>query len=198
MAVYNPYEYGPDASPLFVKYQIDRAVSRIHGSDALAVTVASDTPLDDEFIKGAIEDGWYKVPESAGRGSEVRSKTAAVTIALLAVLFALLNLVWFQRFRAAAPIRSTRWFAILFFTLPHVLVLMAVILEIRMNANAKSTLKLPLIIARRAVEAVPVGPAAVWLVSLLVVIASYLVIQRYYIRLEAPPGKSGKRFLSEY
>jgi hypothetical protein len=198
LAIYNPYEYGAEASPRFVKYQVDRAVLRIHGPASITGETASDVPLDDEFLKQAIDSGEFAVPESAGRGSDVRSKTVAVTVALLSILFVVLNLVWFQRFSAAAPIRRTRWFAILFFSVPQVLILTIAILEIRIGVDAKNTLKIPQIIARRLVEAMPVGTEAVWLASMLVVIASYLVIQRCYGGLEAPPGKSDKRFLSEY
>ena len=198
LAIYNPYEYGADASPRFVKYQVDRAVLRIHGPAAVAGQTASDMPLDDEFLKEAIENGRYTVPESAGRGSDVRSKTVAVTVALLSILFAFLNLVWFRRYRAAASIGRTRWFAILFFSLPQVLILTIVVMEIRMNVDAKSIMKLPLIVVRKAVESISISTTGLWAIALLVVLACYLVIERQYGRLEAPPGKSGKGFLSDY
>ncbi|MCK4775110.1 MAG: hypothetical protein KAT30_10000, partial [Candidatus Krumholzibacteria bacterium] len=198
LAIYNPYEYGADASPRFVKYQVDRAVLRIHGPVAVAGETTSDMPLDDEFLKEAIEDGRYTVPESAGRGSDVRSKTVAVTVALLSILFAFLNLVWFRRYRAAASIKRTRWFAILFFSLPQVLLLTIVVMEIRMNVDAKSIMKLPLIVVRKAVESISISTTGLWAIALLVVLACYLVIERQYGRLEAPPGKSGKGFLSDY
>jgi hypothetical protein len=197
LAIYNPYEYGADASPRFVKYQVDRAVLRIHGPASITAETASDVPLDDEFLKHAIDSGEFAVPESAGRGSDVRSKTVAVTAALLSILFALLNLVWFRRYRAAAPIRRTRWFAILFFSLPQVLILTIVILEIRMNVDAKSIMKLPLVVVRKAVESISISTTGLWAIALLVVLACYLLIERQYGRLEAP-GKTGKRFLSDY
>jgi xanthosine utilization system XapX-like protein len=197
LAVYNPYECGKDASPQFVQFQVDRALARVHELDAVADRTTAGTPISEDLLE-SLESGRLPVPASVGRMSGTRYGILAVTVAVMSLLFALLNVVWFRRFRASADVKGTRWFAILFFSLPQVLMLLVVILEIRLNVDAKSVFKLPLILERRLVESLPMGAAWLWLITVVVALVSYVVILRQYEKVEAPQGRRGKHLLSEY
>lgn len=197
VAVYNPFAHGEDNSPRFVLYQIDRAVSAIHGPEAVAAELTATTPLDSSVVAD-IEAGECRVAASAGRGSETRAKMAAVAVALLTVLFALVEIVWFRRYKAEAEIKQTRWFAILFFSAPHVVLITAAILEIKMIGEAWAMTLIPMILMRKAVEALPVSVGAMWLFALAVATASYFVVQSRYEKAEAPVPRAGRNLLSDY
>lgn len=198
LALYNPYEFHEDASVEFVRYQIDRALARIYGPDTVTdETVDGGTPLSENFAESLGEDR-IKVPASVGRFSSTRSASLAVSVAIMSLLFALLNTVWFRRYRAPAQVRGTRWFAILFFSLPQVFVMLVVILEVRLKVDAQSVFRLPAIMIRKFVEVFPVGAAGFWTVAAAVVIFSFATILRQYEKVEAPPKKTGKHLLSEY
>jgi hypothetical protein len=180
-----------------VKYQINRAVAAVHGPEAVTEELTADTPLDAAFVEG-VETGECSVAASVRRGSDIRAKTAAVTVAILALLYALVEVVWMRRYGPEAEITKTRWFAILFFTVPQLMLLSAAILEIKMIGDAWAMTLVPLILIRKAVEAFPVSVGVMWVFALLIAIVSYLIVQSRYAKAEAPVPREGSHLLSEY
>jgi len=196
VAVYNPFEPGKESSPRFTAFQIDRAVERVHGEGEASppvVALAADTA----FVN-AIDRGEYTVESSLRKGSELRSRTQAIIIMIFAVLFVVVNAVWWTRYRPGADIAKTRWFAILFFGIPYALLILLIVTSVRGVVNDWSILAFQMVTLRSISDAIPLGTGLLWVATGAVCVACLVFLQRRYAKAEAPTQRSGKSLLSEY
>jgi hypothetical protein len=194
---YNPFEIAKDtSSPEFVVYQIDRAVERVHGTDPAAPKM-SDAVLDSSFVK-QFEGKKYTVAGSLYRDSGLRSRTQAVVLTGWEILFALLVGVWWRRFGPGADMNRTRWFAILFFTMPYVILFTLEILDARGVVSTRAALAFTMIGLRSIAQAIPLGTGMLWAIPAFVGLASLWYVRRCYVKAEAPLRCGEKSLLSEY
>jgi hypothetical protein len=203
VAVYNPFEPGkpvgweepaepdrtdkpgkpyPESSPEFIALQIDRAVARVHGPQQVSTRV-SDLAGDSSFVN-AVARGEYKPEASLHKDSDLRMRTNAVIIILWFVVFAVVNAVWWMRYRPEAEVVRTRWFAILFFALPYVWLFGSIALSARGMINDWAIVAFQMITLRSVAEAIPLSTGLLWALT--------------YAKAEAPAPQSGKHLLSEY
>ena len=196
ICAYNPFEIDKHSSPEFIAYQIDRAVERVHSADA-GIKKLSAAPFDSSFVK-KFRDGKYTVESSLFRDSDLRSRTQAVVFMGWAILFALLNGVWWRRFGPAADILRTRWFAILFFTLPFVFLFGLLVLDAKGVVSSDAALAFTMVGLRSVAEAIPLGTAGLWTMTAIVGLVSLWYVQRCYVKAEAPVHCGEKHLLSEY
>jgi hypothetical protein len=197
IAVYNPYEPGKQSSPRFVAYQIDRALARVHGPEAVSPGGASELARDSSFVEG-VRKGEYTVEASLRRGSDLRVRTNAVILMIWFVMFVVVNAVWWRRYRSESEVVRTRWFAILFFGAPYAVVFGLTVLSARGLINDWAIVAAQLVALRSVAEAIRLDTGLLWTVTAVVGAVCLILLARLYARAEAPTERSGKRFLSEY
>jgi hypothetical protein len=195
-AVYNPFEPGKKSSPEFVAYQIDRAVARVHSPEEVSPRVC-DIAGDSSFVN-ALQKGEYTVAASLRKDSDVRMRTNAVIIMLWFIMFLLVNAIWWKRYQPEANFVGTRWFAILFFGIPYVLLIGVAVLSAKGIVNDWALVALQMIALRWVAEAIPLNTGLLWTLTVAVALASVIVLGRRYAKAEAPTQRSGKHLLSEY
>jgi hypothetical protein len=196
ICVYNPYEIGGKSSSEFIAWQIDRAVERVHGADE-TVSGLSDAGVD-SLSSRFLESEKYIVSSSLYRGSSMRMRTNALILTLWAVMFALLAGVWWRRFRPSADYTATRWFVILFFSLPYLYLFVLLALDARGLIEVDAALALTMIGLRWVTESIPLGLAGWVVVAVLACTASLWYVQSCFVRAEATSECERKTLLSEY
>jgi hypothetical protein len=196
VAVYNPFEPGKKSSPALVALQIDRAVARVHGPQAVQPRM-SDVARDSSFIE-AVARGEYTVASSLRRDSDLRIRTNAVILMMWFVMFVLVNAVWWRRYGPEADFVRARWFAILFFGIPYAFLIGSAVLTARGMLNDWAILAFQMVVLRSVAEVIPVGTGLLWVLTVAVGIACAIVLGRRYAGAEAPAQQSGKHLLSEY
>lgn len=194
--VYNPFEFGKESTPRFVAFQIDRAVERVHGPST-AIARLSDAPVDSSFAKKARDCG-FKVESSLFRPSEMRERTQAVILTIWVVMFAVLAGVWWRRFRPNADYARTRWFVVLFFTVPYVVLFGLIALDARGLVSVDAALAMTMIGLRSIADAVPLGTSTLFAVCALVGIAALWYVQACFAKAESTTQSEQKSLLSEY
>jgi hypothetical protein len=195
-AVYNPYEIGKESTPEFIALQIDRAVERVHGPDAVSPSMATLTQ-DSTFI-AAREGGTCPVPASLRKYSDLRTRTNAVIVMLWSIVFAAVNLFWWRRYGPEAEIKKTRWFAILFFGIQFASMIGLVVLDAKGIINDWAILAFEMIALRSISESIPLGTGLLWVLTAVVVAVCLVLMARQFDKVEAPTQRSGKHLLSEY
>jgi hypothetical protein len=194
--VYSPYEVGKKNSPEFLAFQIDRAVERVHGVDE-TVPKLVDTGVDSSFVRLFKEDKCM-VESSLYRSSELRMRTQAVIVMGWVVLLVILVSVWWRRFRPGADFPRTRWFVIVFFTTPYVIMFGLLVLNARGLVSMDAALALTMISLRWIAESIPLGTNVLYGVTALVVVACLWYVQSCFVRAEATSQCDRKTLLSEY
>jgi len=196
ICAYNPFEITKHSSPEFVAYQVDRAVERVHGIRA-EIADKTGAPLDSSFVNN-FKDEKYTIETSLFQKSELRLRTQAMIFTGWEILFALLVGVWWRRFRPAADILRTRWFVILFFSVPYTVLFGLMVLSTRGVISADAVLAMTMIALRSLAEWIPLGTGLLWTITALIGLASLWYVQRCYVEAEAPLQRGGKSLLSEY
>jgi hypothetical protein len=196
ICVYNPYEIGGNSSSEFIAWQIDRAVDRVHGPDA-GSTGRSDSGPDSLYAR-IIKKEKFTIPSSLYRRSSLRMQTNALIVTLWAILFAVLAAVWWRRFRPGADYAASRWFVILFFSLPYVFLFGLLALDARGLVDADAALALTMIGLRSITETIPLGLGGWTAAAALTCGAGLWYVQRCFVRAEATPHGGTKNLLSEY
>jgi hypothetical protein len=195
-AMYNPFEIGKKSSPEFIAMQIDHAVERVHGPDAVSPSAATLTQ-DSTFI-AAKEGGTFPVPASLRKYSDLRTRTNAVIIMLWWIVFAALNLYWWRRYGPKAEIKQTRWFAILFFGIQFGSMIGLVVLDAKGIINDWSLRAFEMVALRSISEAIPLGTGSLYVMTAVVVAVCLVLLAKQFNKVEVPTQRSGKHLLSEY
>ena len=208
VAVYNPFETGKpcesghrpesgkESSPEFIALQIDRAVARVHSPEEVSPRVID--AVDDSSFVNALTKGEYEPEASLRKDSDLRMRTNAVIIMLWFVMFVVVNAVWWMRYKPEADFVRTRWFAILFFGLPYVVLIGSAVLAARGILNDWAIVAFQMIALRSAAAAIPLSTDVLWALTAVVAVACIVILGKRYAKAEAQTLRSGKHMLSEY
>jgi hypothetical protein len=146
----------------------------------------------------AIRDGEYMVEASLRRDSDMRIRTNAIVIMFWFLLLVVVNGVWWRRFRPEAEVVRTRWFAILFFGIPYVLMIGLIVLSVRGVLNDWAIVAIQMVVLRTLAEAIPLHTGILLGMTVVVGAACLFVLGKLYAKAEVPTPRSGKHLLSEY
>ncbi len=83
--VFNPYEHGPQSSPEFIAFQIERAAAAIHEQRRYDPDEFDASILDDSY-EAAIARGAFTVARSTGRASPIRVRTTAMGFLVMGLI----------------------------------------------------------------------------------------------------------------
>jgi hypothetical protein len=196
IAVYNPYDHAEDSSVRFVERQFARAMSRIHGVDAPTLIAGPGSSLNLSICE-ALGRGVVDTSPSVGRSSESRSKLFAAGTALLCLLGGIaIILALFAKNQ-----KPRNWVYGIF----PILVLGIIAVGIFGVAVADGLDFIEMwvagaflaILVRTFVDAIPVGPSAMWLIALGAALVSYIFVQWGFGKTEAPGRRAAKQFVKE-
>ncbi|MBC8423916.1 hypothetical protein H8E07_07310 [bacterium] len=182
--VYSPYAIGPETSPRLDALQIDRAVAAVHGDAPPDPARYAELAVENETEASEACCG-FDLEASRGRGSEMRAKTyalLAVAYCLVCVPLILIGSIAYDS-RAHEHIRNRAILAAVVLPLGTIaaMLLSELFGGTRMWAQAAA----PLIALRRLAETLPLPVAGYLAAAVIVMVASYLVLQERFVGLEA-------------
>jgi hypothetical protein len=94
--------------------------------------------------------------------------------------------------------KKTRWFAILFFTIPYAVLFAVIILDARGVVSHNALVCFTMIALRALADLIPLGKIGMWVFTATVGLLCLWYIQRCYVKTEAPLRREGKHLLSDY
>ncbi len=185
--LYTPFATPAGSSIDFVALQISRAIEAVYGEsiplDQIRERYLTLDP--DGIVVPGTEAGLTLRDDYPDLDPPARLPTSAVAFAVIAGLFLLMVGVYSRAFRTNIGVRGRKWafFGVLFGALAvHVAQFLLNILATKPYVST-GILKIHL---KHAVDILPGGGPAVWLLCALVLTAIYLVAQRQFERIEAP------------
>jgi hypothetical protein len=211
---YNPFEHGEDSTPRFIAWQLDRAVAAVHGSagsggpeswspgstSSRQNQEGNDLPPElATRLEPGIEAGTLRVLGSVGRGSDLRSRTLALSVLALSVIVTIFVAIGLQQHRAGPYRRAYGWAAVGLVLLGVFAVLGTLLAERWSFTDAAWALgAVPVIRLRELATSLTLPTSGLWLAAAASLAVAYLIVQERFARIEAPTKPVKSEFSKDY
>lgn len=197
VALYDPFEVGPESSPRFIEYQMRRAVEAVYGipvPDALS-DPAYRVPTD--FGDG-IDRGAFSLDVTRGRSAADRLRTAAVAVLVLTLLLTVMLVLALLQFGSSVH-RTVFKRASIGMLILLVVVVVVVSVARLLGMTEVWYVGALLSIGMRSLAHWLPGPTwLLWIVCGTSWAGAYLLLERIFSSVEFPREKTMNRFAEEY
>ena len=197
IALYDPFEVGPDNSPRFVELQMRRAVEAVYGLPVPAELSNPDHQPRPDFLDG-VERGTFTLDMTRGRVSEDRNRSAAVALFILTLLGTGLMLLALLQFGKSVRRKVFKWAPIGFLLFLGVIVVAVFFARLLGFTEVWYVGALVSIGIRSLAQWLPLPTSVLWLFCVTLWVGAYLILERVFSTIEFPREKTMNRFAEEY
>jgi hypothetical protein len=197
LALYDPFEVGPESSQRFVEYQMRRAVEAVYGIPVATEPVSPEyrTPPD---AVGGTEHHATKLEDVRGRMSADRNRTAAVALIVLAILTTALMINVLLQFGRSVHRKFFKWISsssILTVIGVTVVVFWGQVLGLTEVWCVGALISIGI---RFLSHALPFSTPILWILCVTFWAGAYLILERVFCTIEFPREKTMNRFAEVY
>jgi hypothetical protein len=197
IALYDPYESGPESSPRFVEYQMRRATHTVYG-DPLPKALSNPDYESPSNIVGGVEGGAFTLDVTRGRISADRNRTAAVALTVLVLLIAGMMLPALLQYGPWVHRKIFKRASIGFIIL---LVVAVVAVSAARLLGLTQVWYVGVLLSagfRSLSHSLPLPTTFLWILCVTFWVGAYLILQRVFCTIEFPREKTMNRFAEEY
>ena len=197
IALYDPFEVGPEISPRFVEFQLRRAVEAVYGisipTERRSVSYDNPAGIDD-----GVERESATLDEICGRMSSDRNRSAAVALLLLTVFGTTVLLTSLLQFGSSVHHKVFKRALIGFFIILGVIAVAVSAARLLGFTEIWYVGALMSIGVRSLAHSIPLPTPILWFLCVTFWAGAYLLLERIFITIEFPREKTMNRFAEEY
>ena len=197
IALYDPFEVGPESSPRFAELQLRRAVEKVYGisipTERRSVSYKIPAGLDD-----SVERGTATLDEIRGRMSSDRNRSAAVALLLLTVFGTTVLLTFLLQFGSSVHHKVFKRASIGFFIILGVIAVAVSAARLLGFTEIWYVGALMSIGVRSLAHSIPLPTPILWFLCVTFWVGAYLILERIFSTIEFPREKTMNRFAEEY
>jgi hypothetical protein len=197
IALFNPYESGPESSPRFTELQMRRAVEAVYGIPVPTALLDPDYEASAN-ITGGVERGAFTLEATRGRVPADRSRTAAVATLLLTALTTALMVPALLQYGHSLHRKLFKRASIGCVIFLVVLAVAVAVARLQGLTEVWYWGALTSIGIRSLAQVLPLPTSILWILCVTSWFGAYLLMERIFCSIEFPREKTMNRFAEEY